>query len=92
MNFSSSLNFLIIRALSPTITTFTIKINSIKIMIENLPPFSSLSLTLISIFVKNFFLSFYTNIIIKTNTFGIIKIELGDTNFLYFKFDIPFSH
>lgn len=81
LNFSLSLNFLIIRALSPFIT-YLIKINSIKIIIENLSLLSSLFLRLISIFT----LIFYINII-KINTFNIIKTKFYTTSFLNLKFN-----
>lgn len=82
INFILSLNFLIIRALPPFLT-FLIKINSIKIIIESHSFFSSLRLTLISIFT----LIFYINIIIKLNIFRIIKTKFYPS----FNFNIKFN-
>lgn len=82
INFILSLNFLIIRALPPFLT-FIIKINSIKIIIENYSFFSSLGLTLISIFT----LIFYINIIIKLNIISIIKTKF----FHSYNFNIKFN-
>nr|ALB38435.1 NADH dehydrogenase subunit 2 [Vespula germanica] len=82
INFILSLNFLIISALPPFLT-FMIKINSMKIMIENYALFSSLSLTLISIFT----LIFYMNIIVKLNMLNMMKTKY----FHSFKFNIKFN-
>nr|YP_010852717.1 NADH dehydrogenase subunit 2 [Provespa barthelemyi]WGL39457.1 NADH dehydrogenase subunit 2 [Provespa barthelemyi] len=68
INFSLSMNLLIISALPPFLT-FLIKINSMKIMIENFSLFSSLLFSLISIFT----IIFYMNLVIKMNMFYMIK-------------------
>lgn len=82
INFIITLNFLIIRALPPFLT-FLIKINSIKILIENYSFSSSLFFLIISIFT----LIFYINIIIKINIFRIIKTKFYFTNTLNLKFN-----
>nr|YP_009711051.1 NADH dehydrogenase subunit 2 [Vespula flaviceps]QGI24277.1 NADH dehydrogenase subunit 2 [Vespula flaviceps] len=82
INFIISLNFLIISALPPFLT-FMIKINSIKVMIENYSLFSSLSLTLISIFT----LIFYMNIIVKLNMMSMMKTKF----FHSYNFNIKFN-
>nr|QDI94108.1 NADH dehydrogenase subunit 2 [Vespula vulgaris]QDI94121.1 NADH dehydrogenase subunit 2 [Vespula vulgaris]QDI94134.1 NADH dehydrogenase subunit 2 [Vespula vulgaris]QDI94147.1 NADH dehydrogenase subunit 2 [Vespula vulgaris]QDI94160.1 NADH dehydrogenase subunit 2 [Vespula vulgaris] len=82
INFILSLNFLIISALPPFLT-FMIKINSMKIMIENCSLFSSLSLTLISIFT----LIFYMNIVIKLNMMNMMKTKF----FHSYNFNIKFN-
>lgn len=79
-NFFLTTSILIIRALPPFIT-FLIKINSIKILIENSSLSSSISFTLISIFT----LIFYINIIIKFNILFITKTKFYYSNLLNFK-------
>nr|QNV11865.1 NADH dehydrogenase subunit 2 [Vespula rufa] len=70
INFIITFNFLIISALPPFLT-FLIKMNSIKILMENYSFSSSLFFLMISIFT----LIFYMNIIIKMNMFIMIKMK-----------------
>uniref|UniRef100_UPI0030FDF741 NADH dehydrogenase subunit 2 n=1 Tax=Vespula orbata TaxID=2684586 RepID=UPI0030FDF741 len=70
INLIISLNILIISALPPFLT-FLIKMNTMKIMIENYSYLSSLTLTLISTFT----LIFYMNMIIKINMMEMLKMK-----------------
>nr|YP_009388859.1 NADH dehydrogenase subunit 2 [Vespa velutina]QKG04141.1 NADH dehydrogenase subunit 2 [Vespa velutina auraria]BAX73950.1 NADH dehydrogenase subunit 2 [Vespa velutina]BBC27608.1 NADH dehydrogenase subunit 2 [Vespa velutina]BBC27621.1 NADH dehydrogenase subunit 2 [Vespa velutina]BBC44282.1 NADH dehydrogenase subunit 2 [Vespa velutina] len=82
INFFISINLLIISALPPFFT-FIMKINLMKIFIENSSILSSFLLTITSIFS----LIFYMNIIIKMNMLNLMKIKFYKFNKFTMKFN-----
>nr|AQU13929.1 NADH dehydrogenase subunit 2 [Vespa ducalis] len=77
-----NLNFLIISALPPFLT-FIVKINIMKILIENNALLSSFLLTMTSIFS----LIFYMNIILKMNMLNLMTIKFYKFNTFTLKFN-----
>nr|AIE42615.1 NADH dehydrogenase subunit 2 [Vespa bicolor] len=82
INFLISMNLLIISALPPFFT-FIMKINLMKILIEDSSTLSSFLLTMMSILT----LIFYMNIIIKMNMLNLMKIKFYKFNMFNMKFN-----
>nr|YP_009350040.1 NADH dehydrogenase subunit 2 [Vespa orientalis]AQQ78871.1 NADH dehydrogenase subunit 2 [Vespa orientalis] len=82
INFFITINLLIISALPPFLT-FIMKINMMKILIENNLLLSSFMLTMLSILT----LIFYMNIIIKMNMFSLMKTKFYKFNMFNMKFN-----
>nr|YP_009510275.1 NADH dehydrogenase subunit 2 [Vespa affinis]BBD17833.1 NADH dehydrogenase subunit 2 [Vespa affinis] len=82
INFLMSVNLLIVSTIPPFIT-FLMKINLLKILIDNYSTLSSFLLSMASIFT----LIFYMNIIIKINTFNLMKIKFYKPSLSNLKFN-----